>query len=219
MTTDHTTIFIADDHPVFRMGLEEVIMKEKQFRVVGSAGDGETAYEEIKRLQPAVAVIDIEMPKMNGLEVIRRIQKDALAVQCIVLTMYQEEVIFDQAMDLGVRGYLLKDSAIADILKGIEVVSRGEYFISPSLTSRILKSHPVIHLNVQLRLGVDKLTATERQILSFIAQSHSSKQIAKSLHVSVRTVENHRYNIVHKLGLSGNYSLLRFALDNKAHLV
>ncbi len=218
MKNGTVNIFIADDHPIFRKGLEEVIMKEEHFNVVGSAGDGETAYEEIKRLNPDIAVIDIEMPKMNGLEVIQRIHDDALPVYCIVLTMYQEEAIFDKALDLGVRGYLLKDSAIADILKGIEVVSLGQYYISPSLTSRALKSHPAVSQNIGQRLGIDKLTATEREVLSLIAQSLSSKQIAESFHVSVRTVENHRYNMVHKLGLSGNYSLLRFALDNKAHL-
>lgn len=218
MTLLPTTIYIADDHPIFRKGLEEVIVMDDQFRVVGSAGDGETAIEEIQRLQPNVAVIDIEMPKLNGLEVIRRIHDASLPVYCIVLTMYREEAIFDQALDLGVRGYLLKDSAIADILKGIEVVSRGRYFISPSLTSRAMETHTMVNHNISQRLGVDKLTATEHQIISLIAQSLSTKQIAESLNVSFRTVENHRYNIVRKLGLSGNYSLLRFALDNKAHL-
>ena len=218
MTPAPTTIFIADDHPIFRKGLEEVIMFDNQFQVIGNAGDGETALEEIQHLLPNVAVIDIEMPKLNGLEVIRRIHEASLPVYCIVLTMYREEAIFDQALDLGVRGYLLKDSAIADILKGIETVSRGQYFISPSLTSRALETHPAVNQTIHQRLGVDKLTATERQIISLIAQSLSTKEIADSLNVSPRTVENHRYNIVRKLGLSGNYSLLRFALDNKAYL-
>ena len=218
MERNPISIFIADDHPIFRKGLEEVIAKETHFNVVGNAGDGESALEGIRRLLPMIAIVDIEMPKMNGLDMIRRVHEEELPVECIVLTMYQEEVVFDQAMELGVRGYLIKDSAIADILKAIDAVSQGDYFISPSLSSQSLKSHPAVQQNHDHRLGIDRLTAMEGQILSLIATSKSSKQIAEQLHVSVRTVDNHRFNIASKLGLHGNYSLLRFALDNKAWL-
>lgn len=215
MTDKQIRVFIADDHPIFRKGLEEVIQMEEHFLVVGSAGDGETAFEDMLRVKPDVAVVDIEMPRLNGLDLIRRIRETALPVDCIILTMYQEEALFDQAMELGVRGYLLKDSAIADILKGIRAVSQGRYFISPTLSAHAVTPRPAAQQNVMQRLGLDRLTPTERHILSLIALSSSSRQIADGLSVSVRTIENHRYNIVRKLGLSGNYSLLRFALDNK----
>ncbi len=209
------TIVIADDHPIFRKGLRDVIESEDQFQVVAEAGDGETAYESIFLHKPQVAVLDIEMPTMNGFDVMKKIQLNSIQVSVIILTMFQEESIFNQAMNLGAMGYILKDSAAADIVRGIKTIVHGEYFISPALTTVALKKNQTLDTNLERRLGLHILTSMERQILSMIAQSRSSKVIADEFHVSIRTVEHHRYNISQKLNLSGSYSLLRFALDNK----
>jgi DNA-binding NarL/FixJ family response regulator len=214
---EEISILIVDDHPVFRRGLREILDMEPDFRIIGEAGDGEAALELMRNRKPRVAVIDIEMPKLTGLELADCVQREKIPVKLLVLTMYQEESIFDRAMDLGVMGYLVKDSADDDIVHAIRAVARGDYFISPILVSNALKKRrPVSATDTALQIG--QLTLTERYVLREIALSRSSKQIAERLSVSTRTVERHRYNVCQKLHLSGSYSLIRFAVEHRQQL-
>ncbi len=209
------TILLADDHPMFRMGLRDAIERNTDYILVGEAGDGEEALRLIEEKLPHVAILDVEMPKMNGLAVAERIDQAALPVSVIILTMYDEYALFNKALDAGVRGYILKESAVQDILKGIASIVKGEYFFSPALSGYLVRRAEIGGSANELRKELDILTAAERQILSLIAESRSSREIAERLTVSIRTVESHRYNICQKLKLSGSYALLRFALANK----
>jgi DNA-binding NarL/FixJ family response regulator len=213
-----TTILIADDHPMFRRGLRDVIQEEETFQVIGEADNGEEALEIIERLRPMVAVLDLDMPKKNGLEVTQHIIENNLPVSVLILTMYNEEEMFNKAVSFGVMGYVLKDSAVLDIVKGIAGVARGEYFFSPSLTNHLIKTNQVPGAVIEQKLGIEKLTPTEKKILRLIAENKPTNDIAAALFISPRTVEHHRAHICEKLRLSGSYALVRFALQNKASL-
>ncbi len=211
-------IIIVDDHPLFRRGLREVIEESGRFIVIGEASDGEQAIKMICELSPQIAVVDIDMPHFNGLQMARTVRKMGLSVAIVFLTMYKEEDMFNAAMDLGVKAYVIKESAADDILTALEKVSRGEAFVSPAISA--LQQRRADRAR-QLLLGkpqIDSLTPTERRILKLVAEDRTSKEIAQLLGISVRTVENHRLNICHKLNLHGSHSLLKFAFDNKSYL-
>ena len=209
------TIVLADDHPMFRKGLRDTIDRNTPYSVLGEASDGEEAYRVIAQQIPTIAILDVEMPKMNGLDVAHRINDENLAVSVIILSMYEEYGLFNKAIDAGVKGYILKESAVHDILSGISKVAAGEYYFSPSLSGYLMRRTKAAEHNLSSATGTDSLTGMEKQVLHLIAESLSSRTIADRLCISIRTVESHRYNICHKLQLNGSYSLLRYALTNR----
>lgn len=209
------TILIADDHPVFRTGLRQIIERDSTLNVVGEAGDGDEALEAIRKLVPQITLLDLHMPNTGGLDVAATVNRERLPVSVLVLTMYDDDDMFNEAMEYGVRGYILKDSAALDIVRAIHAVNEGSYYISPALSDKNLKNKHTPAKNFEQRLGLDQLTLTERRILHHIADSKKSSEIAESQSVSIRTIERHRENISRKLGLSGAYALLRFALEHR----
>lgn len=217
-TTDRITVLIADDHPIFRRGLCDIIAGDPALRLAGEAGDGEEVWRLIQALRPMVAVLDIHMPKRSGLRVARALSEQPLPVALIILTMDPEEALLNEALDLGVKGYLLKESAVIELLQAIHQVAAGHCFISPALSGALVRRGAAAASLRAQKPGLDRLTPTERQILKFISQDRTSKEIAALLECSVRTVETHRQNISTKLELSGSHSLLRFAFDHKGQL-
>ena len=211
-------LLIVDDHPVFRRGLRQVIEENPRFHVVGEAADGESAMKMIADLKPNIAVVDIDMPRLNGLELVRALQKINSAVTTVFLTMYGEEDMFNAAMDLGVKAYVVKESAADDILAALERVYQGETFISPALSDIGKRRINRVHQLLLSKPQIEDLTSAERRILKFIAEDRTSKEIADLLKISVKTVENHRLNMCHKLNLHGSHSLLKFAFEVKAYL-
>ena len=211
-------VLIADDHPIFRKGLREVIEAEAGLRCVGEAADGEAALDAIARLQPQVVVLDIQMPKADGFAVVRAIRERRLPVGVVFLTMYDDEDVLNHALDLGVDGYVLKESAANDIVGAIRTVASGGSYISPSSAGYLLARRArAVDLTTRTP-GVQDLTPAERRILKLIAQHKTSKDIAGELFVSHRTVENHRQNICQKLGIHGSNGLLKFAIEHKSQL-
>src|SRR6185369_16573305 len=190
-------ILIADDHPIFRKGLIQVIDAEPGLRVVAEAADGAAAFDAIRTARPDVAVLDIEMPKMGGFQVARALREQEIVVPIIFLTMYKDQKMFDMALELGAKGYLLKDSVVDDIAVAIRAVAEGQYYFSPQTSSflvdRLTQMDPSSH-----KQGLSELTQTERRVLKAIAVGKTSKEIAADLFISVRTVENHRANICTK---------------------
>ncbi len=209
------TVVIADDHPVFRTGLRQIIERDSTLTVIGEAGDGNEALEAIRTLEPRITLLDLHMPNLGGLDVAATVNRERLPVTLLVLTMYDDEDMFNEAMEYGVRGYILKDSAALDIVRAIHAVTEGSYYISPTLSGKNLKHNHAPEKNLEQRLGLDRLTPTERRVLQYIADSKKSSEIAESQSVSIRTIERHRENIGRKLGLSGAYALLRFALEHR----
>ena len=209
---EEITIIIADDHPLVRKGLKDVIGEHKQFNIVGEAGDGEETLKLIEKLNPSIAIIDINMPKIGGLEVVKVIHQKKLKVKTIILTMYDKENFFNRAMDLGIKGYIMKDSALTEIVDAIRNVSEGKYFISSSISGFLVKKSQSGTDNDNL--GISKLTTTERKILKMIASNKTTNEIADELFLSVYTVQTHRSNICQKLNLHGPNALLHFVLDH-----
>jgi DNA-binding NarL/FixJ family response regulator len=211
-------VVIVDDHPLFRRGLREVVETDARFDLIAEAGDGNTALQLIQKQKPDVAVLDVELPGLSGLVVAQKLQGKRLPTRIIILTMYKDEAIFNRAMDIGVKGFMLKENAEADILNGIAAVARGEHYLSPSISGYLVRRRDRSDALAASKPGLDDLTKAERRILKLVAENKTSRQIAAELFISTRTVEAHRANIGAKLELSGSHSLLLFALENRAAL-
>ena len=217
-THEQMTILVADDHPIFRKGLRDIIMEEKDFKVVGEVGEGDRVMKMVNDLKPDVLLLDINMPGANGLDIAGQLRCEGSLVKIIVLTMHKEESIFNKAMDLGVLGYVLKESAVQDILNSIKAVTNDQYYISPGISQYLLKRNAKTQSFFQDHPSLDNLSSTERKILKLISENKTSKEIADRLFISIRTVENHRMNICNKLGIHGANALLKFAIENKSSL-
>lgn len=215
---DKIKIIIADDHPVMLSGVKSVLLADPQIEIIAEAKDGNEALNLILKHQPDVALLDVEMPKMTGLEVVRRIQSENVKTKVIFLTMYKEEDMFNEAMDSGVYGYVLKENAVEDVLESVKSVHQGKYYISPLISDYLVK-----RINTQNDLksktpSINDLTQTERKVLKLISLDKTTQQIADELFISYKTVENHRNNISKKLNLSGTHSLVKFAIKNAGKL-
>ena len=211
-------IVIADDHPIFRRGLRSVIESDPGLKIIAEAEDGEVALGHIQALQPEIAILDMEMPNKGGFEVMRAIQEKMSPVAVIFLTMYKDERFFNAALDLGVKGYVLKDSAVNDIVACIKTVASGQNFISPLLSTYLVNRRDRATSLLKQKPGLNNLTAAEREVLRLIATNKTNKEIADELCISIRTVEKHRANISEKLELHGSHVLLSFALEHKSEL-
>lgn len=216
--THSITLVIADDHPLFRTGLREVIVSDPALQIVGEARDGETALSLIRRHTPTMAILDIDMPKMGGLAVARELQEQKLEVDVLFLTMYKEEDLFNEAMDIGARAFVLKDSAVNDILDAVHTVANGKYYLSPALSDHLIKRSARAEKLLRHTPSLEDLTPGELRILKLISENNTSKEIADLLSISYKTVENHRTSIASKLHLRGSHSLLKFALENRGVL-
>src|SRR5689334_12268758 len=215
---DEIRIVIADDHPIVRKGLRDIIEGEPDLKVTAEAGDGETSLGQIEKLRPEIAVLDLHMPKMDGFAVAAEVRKRKLPAEIIFLTMHDEVDLLRHAMSLG-KGYILKESAVVDIVNGIRTVLGGRPFVSPSMTSALLERRTQVDEFQQGMPALAALTASERRILSMIAAGRATKEIAGELHIHPRTVETHRASICQKLQLNGANSLLRFALEHRSKLL
>ena len=209
-------IVIADDHPIFRNGLKQIIDFDKRIKIIGEADNGQKALELITELKPDVAILDIDMPKKTGLEVLKEL-KDS-DVKIIFLTMYAEEDIFEEAMNHGIKGFVLKDSAVSDIVDCIFSVHEDRYYISPSVSNFLINRRKKLKELKNNNPLLQNLTMSEKKILKFISENKTSKEIADILFISYRTIENHRANISGKLNLKGSHGLVKFAIENKALL-
>lgn len=209
-------VFIADDHPVFLSGLRMIIESSPLLNIVGEAANGEDAITKIQELEPDVIILDLGMPDKNGFEVVRALQEQNINPEVIFLTMHDEEATFNSALDLGIKGYILKESAVVEIVEAIKLVARGGNFITPKLSTYLMnRSRDAKDFNPTIK----NLTLTEKRILQLIAKHKTTKEIAAELFVSPRTIDRHRYNIGNKLNISGINSLLKFAIENKSKLL
>ncbi|HOZ52161.1 MAG TPA: response regulator transcription factor [Chitinophagaceae bacterium] len=208
------SFIIADDHPVTLAGIKSYI--EKLGNIVMSTYDnGISAYNNIISLQPDYAILDLSMPGMNGLEVLQKVRATNKSIKIILYTMYHEKSLFEKAVQLGVNGYILKDFALEELAVCLDTLKFKNEWFSPKLyESLIIKSSDSTQEKLLL------LSPAERKILSLIADEKSSKTIAELLFIAEKTVENHRSNIIRKLGLSNTKNaLLIWAIENKKHII
>jgi two-component system response regulator DegU len=211
--TERSDILIADDHPLFRRGLREVISAQPDMRVVYEADTGDEAIDYLQSSRVDIAILDITMPGLDGIEVAERMSQLGLSTQVMFMTMHRDEYLFNRALDFGVRGYILKENAVTDVLQGIRMVAEGNFYISP-LVSEYLVRRSTRYSSPQ-REGIDALTPAERRILLMISKQMTSPQIANELGIAMKTVENHRSNMCRKLGLSGVNALIYFAMQHR----
>ena len=208
---DRLTIVLADDHTLVRQGIETLLSGNDSLEIVGQAGDGYEALELIEERKPDLAILDISMPRLNGLEATRKMAEKGLDTEVIFLSMYDDEGYIRRAIKTGASGYLLKEDAIDELEEAIESVRNGYHYMSPpiltslvEMTERGLKA---IEPDV-----LDQLTSREREILQLIAEGNSNKEIAEILSRSVETVRTHRANLMEKLDVHSAKEIREFAL-------
>ena len=186
-----------------------ILSAQPDLEVVGEASNGREAVEQCEKLQPDVAVMDVSMPELNGIEATRRISEVSARTRILALSMHRDSVYVREILRAGARGYLLKDSMDADLLSAVRSVARGEGFISPAVSEAVLSDYRKHVTN-----PIDLLTSREREVLQMIAEGQTNKEIASSLNLSVYTVEAHRGRIMEKLNLHSTGELVRFAIRN-----
>jgi DNA-binding NarL/FixJ family response regulator len=207
--SDTKRILIADDQAEVRQRVRAAVEKNPRFQVIAEAADGAEAWELLTRLHPDLAIVDIGMPVMDGMTLARKVRRAGLAVDIVFLTVCAEKAMFDAAIALGMKGYLLKHYTGDEILTSVEAVAAGELCASPPVVTHIVEKMQG-HAEREAD-GAMELTVQERAILRRIRQNKSSKDIAREMGLSVRTIETHRANICKKLGIQGTYGLNRYA--------
>lgn len=205
-------ILLADDHTLMRQGLRKILEEQPDWEVVAEAGDGREAVRRALELKPEVAILDIAMPRLNGIEAARQITRRAAAVRVLILSMYSDEAYILQALQAGARGYLLKDSADADLIRAVQALRQGKSFFSPAVAKVMLDDY-VRHLAERgLTDRYEALTEREREIFQLIAEGHSNKEIADLLSLSPSTVETHRAHIMEKLDVHSTAEIVLYAV-------
>jgi DNA-binding NarL/FixJ family response regulator len=210
---DMKKIFIVDDHPMFREGLKSIIAQNPQFEMAGEAGDGQTALQVLENLKPDVILMDISLPDSNGIELIREIRTILPAAQILIVSMHGRIDYITAAFQAGAMGYIVKDASSGKILQALDLVSRGEYFLDTSIAREVverLADSPRQEAQIS-DSAYSSLSRREQEILRLLAEGRSSREVAEVLFISRKTVENHRTNIMAKLGLHSTMELLRYA--------
>lgn len=209
------SIIIADDHPMFRSGVRTELEKENSFNIIGETGDGKEAMKMITELKPDVAVLDIKMPGLTGIDIASRLKNSDCKTKIVLLTMYDEKSIFLKAVNEGIEGYLLKDDAISDVISAVKTVVLGKRFISNSLAGALIEEINSLNSENHIQKIIHKLSAIELKILLLIADLKTNDELSELLFVSKRTIENYKFNLAKKLELSSARDLLKFAVKNK----
>jgi DNA-binding NarL/FixJ family response regulator len=216
--SEQIRLVFADDHPFFRDGLRAALGSADGLRLVGEAADGARMLELLQSLQPDVAIIDIGLPVMNGVTVVRQIRKRRLPVEVVFLTVHDDEGMFEEALELGVKGYLLKDCTATEMIRCVRAVASGQHYTMPPMTSYLVGKMQRVERFAGTVPGLNLLTPHERTILRGIAQEKTSKDIAEELGIAPKTVDAHRANICAKLEIHGQHVLTRFAIRHRADL-
>ena len=199
-------ILLADDHAIFRQGVRALLEREG-FRVAGEAADGHAVIQMAAQLTPDVAVVDLAMPMLNGLDAAREITRVSPRTRTILLTMHTEDPYVARALQAGIRGYVLKSQAAEDLVQAIREVARGAVYLSPGISETVVEAYLA-----KRDLPPDPLTPREHQVLQLIAEGKTTKEVAALLGVSVKTAESHRMRIMTKLDIHETASLVRYAI-------
>jgi len=203
---------LGDDHTIVRHGLRKILEERRDWEVVAEAGNGRDAVKQIQDIVPDVAVLDIGMPLLNGIEATRQIVRRAPSVRILILSMHSDEAYITQALQAGAKGYLLKDSADSDLIRAVGDVSAGRSFFSPAV-ARVMLDDYVRHLaDKGIVDRYEALSEREREIFQLIAEGHSNKETADLLSISPATVETHRAHILQKLDLHSTAEIVLYAV-------
>jgi two-component system response regulator NreC len=205
------TLVLAEDHHIVRQGIRSLLETEVDFKVIGEVADGLEAVRMVEKLRPNILILDLMMSGLNGLEVARQVSKQSPKTAIVVLSMYNNEAYVLEALRAGAKGYVLKDSTSAELVKAIREADIGRHYLSASLSERAIENY--IEKSKETYLDpYNTLTTREREVLHLAAQSFTNAEIAERLYISRRTVEVHRANVMHKLGLRSQPQLIRYAM-------
>lgn len=199
------SVIIADDHPIIRQAVSQILQTNTNIKVIGEADNGNEAVDLIRDLKPDVAILDIQMPGIDGLEVAKIIIAEKHSTKIVFLTMFKEPTLIRRVFEMGIKGYILKESAVLDIVKCVLAVVENNFYLSPQVSQVLLETQEKPDKE-------NNLTPTEKNILLLISKGKSSDEIAQEMFIARKTVENHRSNICKKLGITGNFALVKYAL-------
>lgn len=200
------SVLLADDHVLVRQGLRSLLDREK-IQVIAEASDGQEAIHLVETHHPEVAVIDISMPTLNGVDAARQLARSCPKTRVILLTQHEEEQYLHEALQSGVRGYVLKSQVVKDLVHAIQQVSRGGFYLSPGVSQAVVEAY-----RSRSERPSDPLSSRERQVLQLIAEGKSTKDVASLLGISVKTAESHRSRLMKKLDIHETASLVRYAV-------
>ena len=204
-------ILLVDDHSIFRKGCQALLEQAEDITVVGEAETGQEALEKIEELQPTIVVLDLNLPGLNGIDIIRRLRKYQQAVKIVVLSVYQDDMHVHRALESGAAAYVVKQGAAEELVDAIEAVASNRYYLSPQIATTVVKSY-LEYPNRGISLEEPPLTSREREVLQLLVEGLSSKDIAERLQAGRRTVETHRLHIMKKLDLHTIPALVLYAL-------
>jgi DNA-binding NarL/FixJ family response regulator len=205
-------ILLADDHTIVRQGLARLLEEQADLQVIGEATNGRKAVDLAKELKPDVVIMDIAMPRMNGIEAAKRIRKHLPKTKILILSMYSHEHYIHELLESGVSGYLLKDSSGRDIINAIHAAMKDETYLSPSISKVLVETYRSSRKVSSQAERYKNLSNREREVFQLIAEGHSTRQIADTLCVSISTIKSHRVNIMEKLGVDTPVKLVHFAI-------
>ena len=204
-------VVIVEDQTAVREMISQIVQSDPSFEVVAEPGDGQEAYNLVMELKPDFVILDVMLPGLNGAEVLRRFAKHLKNTRVLVFSGYQNPSLVRELLQAGAHGFVEKSAPLSELKKGIEIVANGGSYFGPEVAQMLREA--VLNPNASNRKGVDVLTAREREILQLIAESHSTKEVAQKLNISVKTAENHRTNLMKKLDLHDVASLTRYAIQ------
>ena len=208
-------IVVADDHHLIRQSIVSLLDQVEDIEVVGEASDGHETLKLTRRKRPDIAMVDIAMPLLNGIETTRRIQELAVDTRVIILSMYSDEDVVRQAFRSGAKGYLLKSSVVEELLIAIRSASKGEIYLSPSIAQTVLSEYLQSEPATEAMIIRERLTPREREILQLVVEGHTNQGMAQVLNVSPKTVERHRASLMKKLEVRNLPDLIRIALKHR----
>jgi DNA-binding NarL/FixJ family response regulator len=208
-------ILLADDHDVVRRGLKALLQECPGWEICGEALSGRNAVDLARELQPDIAIVDLMMPDLNGLETTRQIRKASERTQVLIFTMHHDESLVHEVLDAGARGYLLKTDAEPHIVTAVETLLRRQPYFSAQVSETVLEGFLRSGRQAAIATAAPRLTAREREIMQLLAEGHRNKQIAQDLGISIKTVETHRTTLMRKIGIKSIVELVRYAVRNR----
>ena len=212
--SESVRILIADDHTIVRHGLARLLEEQPDLKVVGEANNGQSAVDQAVALKPDIVIMDIAMPRMNGIEAAKRIRKQLPKTKILILSMYSHEHYIHELLETGVSGYLLKDSSGRDIIKAIRSAMKNETFLSPTISKVLMDTYRSPNRKcTSIAERYNQLSNREREVFQLIGEGHSTRQIADMLCVSISTIKSHRANIMEKLNIESPVKLIHFAIQ------
>jgi DNA-binding NarL/FixJ family response regulator len=214
MGSDKTKVVIVEDHRLFREGLKSLLADKANFEIVGEAGDGLEALKCVRRLNPNLVLLDISMPKMNGISVMREIKSQFSDIKILALTIHESDHYVLEAFEAGADGYCLKDAGRNELLMAIDSVLQGKRYISPSISDNVLEGYLTGRKKLKSQTTWDTITPREKEVLKLLGEGYQNKEISDLLHISVKTVEKHRANIMNKLNLHNAAALTAYAIEH-----